>query len=398
MNGAVRAGDGHDAAGRAGEPGAEPQAVAAVVRQQKDADAVGRDEPLQLSDGRLDALLQSGRRAQGRIDRDHGAQFGRVALPLLLRAFVLGFVPQGFDGADDASVRRLDGGRREPAPFPAVSQFREEPLGLVTALDERRLPPAGAIEPLNFAFIGLVENDVRHRRPRAVVERGPLAVGADLLARRKPRELLDGAVPVGEDVVLVDHEGRDGAALDDLVQGALLAGELELDLAGASVAAFDDGGKAVHHARQQMVYLLRVVFDALQLPVGFDLDLADHQKVPDGPGLEMVDQAHRGRLGVPERFDDGVAVGQFQEGLDVFQFEQLGVIGIGRDADGAGEANAVGLLVDVGHAQDGRALAGEDLVRQEFQECLARPAPADDRDAGAQKLSDHRSLIGKTPR
>ena len=201
---------------------------------------------------------------------------------------------------------------------------------------------------------------------------------------------------MGDDVILVDDKGRDGAALYDLIQGALLADEFYFDFARAPVSPFDDGGEAVHHPAQEFARVVRAFVKLLQFPVGFDLDLFGHQGVPDGSRLEMVDQSHGGRLGVPDGFDDGMAVGQLQKGFQTLQSVEFRVIGKRGNAKGPGMPDPDGVLVDVGDPQDLRPMPGEGVVQQEFQKRFAGPAASDDGNGGTQDLADHGTLVLKS--
>ncbi len=94
---------------------------------------------------------------------------------------------------------------------------------------------------------------------------------------------------MGDDVVLVDHKGRDGAALDDLVQGLFLVDELFLDFARPFVPALDDRRHALDQLPDERDDGHRIALDARQLAVGFDPDFFDLKKVANGARFEMVD-------------------------------------------------------------------------------------------------------------
>ena len=64
-----------------------------------------------------------------------------MILSFHLSLFVLGFVPQGFNGTDDGAVVSFDRGGRKPAPFTGLSYTGKKYFGFVGLLNEYGFAP-----------------------------------------------------------------------------------------------------------------------------------------------------------------------------------------------------------------------------------------------------------------
>ena len=146
-------------------------------------------------------------------------QFFVLAFPLLLRFFLFGFVPERLDGAGDGSVGGLDRGRREKNPGAALAQMGKELFGFISVIDQTGFFPSGTIIAPKVLFVGAVQNKISHCRPLLGSKRHPLPVGSHHFVSRIAGEFFTGPIPVCDLVILVDHEGGNCAALNDLGHG-----------------------------------------------------------------------------------------------------------------------------------------------------------------------------------
>ncbi len=230
----------------------------------KDTDVIRGKKRMNLLKGRLNSLVDGFRRAQCCINGAQGGQLLRVQLALLLGLFILGFIPQGFDGTHNRAVRSFDGGRRKPEPFSGLAYRREKHLGFVSPFDQHRFAPMGAVEFLDILLADLAQNDIRHGGAFVLPERGPLAVGAHHFTGGLSRKFFQCRIPVGDDMVFVDDESRDGAALDDLGLGPFVFQQFQFNFSGSRIAAGDDTVEAAEALLEQLLHCCRVVFHSLQ--------------------------------------------------------------------------------------------------------------------------------------
>ena len=113
-------------------------------------------------------------------------------------------------------------GRSEVYPAPGFAEGGEEILGFEGPFDEGRGTVFVVVVELGHRLLCPVDDQVGHHWPGRGVEGFPLLVGAQYLGGAHAGEHLAGAIPVGHPVVLIEHEGRDRAAVDDLCQQGLV--------------------------------------------------------------------------------------------------------------------------------------------------------------------------------
>jgi hypothetical protein len=93
---------------------------------------------------------------------------------------------------------------------------REQIFRLVTPIDQVGFSELIPVIPLKNLFPGAVDDQVRQAGPFGSVEYLGMASRPDDARGRHGENGFARPVPVGDAVILVDDEGRDGAAINDL--------------------------------------------------------------------------------------------------------------------------------------------------------------------------------------
>jgi len=136
-----------------------------------------------------------------------------IELPqALLGILPFGDILQGLDGADDVAVGIVQGGGGEEQPARSPREMGKE----AHRLEGPRNGPGKMPPPLVVAQHGCLvafEDEVSHDGTRLPIESTPVVAGPDDLPGRDAGDLLAGPVPVGDHVIGVDDEGRDGVGI-----------------------------------------------------------------------------------------------------------------------------------------------------------------------------------------
>ncbi len=108
----------------------------------------------------------------------------------------------------------------------------EKLLGFIGPFHQGRWSPFGSVVLADFAGFQLIQNHIGHDWACFFAKWLPVMIGPHDFVGGKTGEFFQCPIPMGHDVVPVDHEGGCGTAFNDLRQGLFRLFQL-LDMAPA---------------------------------------------------------------------------------------------------------------------------------------------------------------------
>ena len=189
---------------------------------------------------------------------------------------------------------------------------------------------------------------------------------------------------MGDDVILVDHESRHRAALNDLVQGALAFDHLFFDFKITLIAVFDHLCQPVGEfleVRQDIWGGARLLFQLRQRLAFLAFKL---QQTRDGPGLDVIDEFDALGFAFSDDIIQGRIVGHFNQHLEVLEIVEFPVVLGRKDSQLSGKEKPLGLRVDVGNPENGGAAVSGILFIQELEKDFTETPAPNQRDIGIQ--------------
>ncbi len=119
-------------------------------------------------------------------------------------------------GRNQLSLFISNGARCKMQPHPLVAEIRKIILGFISAFYKRVFPEFIAIVYLDIPAAGIIDDEIRHRRPLFIIEELPVILRSNDFFPLPRRESLHRFIPVRNEMLFIDYKIRYCGTVDDL--------------------------------------------------------------------------------------------------------------------------------------------------------------------------------------